>query len=135
MEPSQWVSIHIRDRLESGSINVKDSLIDLGKFHNPDDQAKSMTENEVDKLVIPANGIGEVCARGRRGSEGWMDLFDGDSKICELYWDNRSSSSANTFEVVDGNKDYKIECSGWSPAAGPLGHVFIDISAADKKKK
>ncbi|KAF9889626.1 hypothetical protein FE257_007134 [Aspergillus nanangensis] len=134
MDSSSWVSIHIRDRLQDGNITVKDSFLYEGQFHTPEDKSKSLTEDDIDKLVIPSEGIGEVCARGRRGSEGWMDLFDGDSKICELHWDNRSKMPVNNFEVSEENKKYKIEYSGWSPQAGPLGHVYIDISDAKKKK-
>ncbi|GES61323.1 terrelysin [Aspergillus terreus] len=128
MDDSQWVSIHIRDRLAQGNITIRESFL-----YDPEDEKKALTEDDIDQLIIPSEGIGEVCARGRRGSEGWMDLFDGEKKICELHWDNRTKRPSNEFEVIDGDKDYKIECSGWSPQAGPLGHVFIDISAAKKK--
>nr|Q0CRX8.2 RecName: Full=Terrelysin; AltName: Full=Hemolysin [Aspergillus terreus NIH2624] len=133
MDDSQWVSIHIRDRLAQGNITIRESFLYEGQFHSPEDEKKALTEDDIDQLIIPSEGIGEVCARGRRGSEGWMDLFDGEKKICELHWDNRTKRPSNEFEVIDGDKDYKIECSGWSPQAGPLGHVFIDISAAKKK--
>ncbi|ODM15119.1 Terrelysin [Aspergillus cristatus] len=131
MDSSQWVSIHIRDRLEKGEISIKDSFLYEGSFHSPTDRSLPLTEDDIDNLTIPSYGIGEVCARGRRGSEGWMDLFHGDDKICELHWDNRDKKPVNKFEVsgVDSAK-YKIECSGWSPQAGPMGHVFIDIEAA-----
>ncbi|KAL4925502.1 aegerolysin family protein [Aspergillus undulatus] len=140
MEPadpldSQWISIHIRDHLENHDINIRDSLVSPGDFHSPDDLTEAMTESMIDKMTIPANGLGEVCATGRRGSEGWLDLFDGDTKICELHWDNRAGVWANDFEVLDSGEDYKVECSGWSSAMGsPLGHVFVDVSKADKKK-
>ncbi|KAL2861999.1 Aegerolysin-domain-containing protein [Aspergillus pseudodeflectus] len=140
MEPSdpldsQWISIHIRDRLEDRDINIRDSLVTPGDFHSPDDPTKSLTESTIDKMVIPSNGLGEVCATGRRGSEGWLDLFDGDKKICELHWDNRSEQYMNDFEVLDGDEEYKVECSGWSSAKGPLGHVFVDVSKAERTGK
>jgi hypothetical protein len=34
-------------------------------------------------MTIESDGVGEICARGRRGSEGRLDLFHGDTKICE----------------------------------------------------
>ncbi|PLB33706.1 aegerolysin family protein [Aspergillus candidus] len=133
MDTAQWVSIHIRDRLEKGEISIKDAFLYEGAFHTPDDKSKALTEDDIDKLTIPSEGIGEVCARGRRGSEGWLDLYDGESKICELHWDNREKILNNQFEISESDKKYKIEYSGWSPQAGPLGHVFIDISAANNK--
>lgn len=107
-----------------------------GNFHSPTDKTKSLTEDDIDSLTIPSYGIGEVCARGRRGSEGWMDLFHGENKICELHWDNRDKRAVNSFEVTEVDKEkYRIECSGWSPRAGPMGHVFIDVEAVEGSKK
>ncbi|KAL2831740.1 aegerolysin type hemolysin [Aspergillus cavernicola] len=138
MEPSdplesQWVSIHIRDRLEDRDINIRDSLISTGDFHSPSNPLTTLTEESIDKMTIPSNGLGEVCATGRRGSEGWLDLFDGEKKICELHWDNRSERYINDFEVLEGDDKYRVECSGWSSERGPLGHVFVDISEREKK--
>lgn len=135
MDSSQWVSIHIRDRLEKGEISIKDSFLYEGSFHSPTDKSLPLTETDIDALTIPSYGIGEVCARGRRGSEGWMDLFHGEDKICELHWDNRDKKSVNRFEVSGVDSKYKIDCSGWSPRAGPLGHVFIDVEEAKAAAK
>ncbi|CBF85097.1 hypothetical protein AN1553.2 [Aspergillus nidulans FGSC A4] len=85
-------------------------------------------------MTIPAEGLGEVCATGRRGSEGWLDLFDGDKKICELHWDNRAERRWNDFEVLEPDEGYRVECSGWSSERGPLGHVFVDVSEARKEE-
>ncbi|KAL4916634.1 Aegerolysin-domain-containing protein [Aspergillus aurantiobrunneus] len=138
MEPadpldSQWVSIHIRDHLEGRDINIRDSLVSPGDFHSPEDPTEALTESTIDKMTIPGGGLGEVCATGRRGSEGWLDLFDGEKKICELHWDNRLGRYWNDFEVLEPGEGYQVECSGWSSEMGPLGHVFVDVSKASKE--
>ncbi|PWY92205.1 hypothetical protein BO70DRAFT_357342 [Aspergillus heteromorphus CBS 117.55] len=130
---SSWVSFHIRDHLESGEISVRHCVIEGGEFHNPDDRSKSLTEDDIDLVTIPSYGVGEICARGRRGSEGRLDLFHGESKICELHWDNRTGELANLVEVLDSSDKYRIEHGGWSPEVGPLGHVYIDISEGKKQ--
>ncbi|KAL4773946.1 Aegerolysin-domain-containing protein [Aspergillus nidulans var. acristatus] len=139
MEPAdpldgQWISIHIRDRLKDRDIRIRDSLVTPGDFHSPDNPAEPLTESAIDKMTIPAEGLGEVCATGRRGSEGWLDLFDGDKKICELHWDNRAERRWNDFEVLEPDEGYRVECSGWSSERGPLGHVFVDVSEARKEE-
>ncbi|KAL4861306.1 hypothetical protein BDV12DRAFT_180477 [Aspergillus spectabilis] len=139
MEPSdpldsQWISIHIRDHLQDRDINIRDSLVSPGDFHSPDNPSEPLTESTIDKMIIPAEGLGEVCATGRRGSEGWLDLFDGEKKICELHWDNRTGRYMNDFEVLESDEGYKVECSGWSSEQGPLGHVFVDVSEVKKKE-
>ncbi|KAJ5175315.1 Terrelysin [Penicillium canariense] len=130
---SQWVSLHIRDHLKDGEITVQNTVIEGGEFHNPEDRRKSLTEEDIDEMKISSDGIGEISARGRRGSEGRLDLFHGDTKICELHWENRGGEYENLVEVLDESDKYRIEHGGWSPQAGPLGHVFVDISAAKKK--
>ncbi|OJK01860.1 hypothetical protein ASPACDRAFT_1886326 [Aspergillus aculeatus ATCC 16872] len=138
---SQWVQFHIRDHLDKGEISVRHTVIEGGDFHDPDSN-KAMTEDDVDELRIPSYGVGEICARGRRGSEGRLDLFHGEDKICELHWDNRQGNWVNLVEVLDGNDKYRVEHGGWSPEAGPLGHVYVDImqqqaaqAAAEQQKK
>lgn len=64
-----------------------------------------------------------------------MDLFHGEDKICELHWDNRDKKPVNRFEVSGVDSKYRIECSGWSPRKGSMGHVFIDIEEAKAAAK
>ncbi|BCR99711.1 aegerolysin family protein [Aspergillus luchuensis] len=130
----QWVSFHIRDHLDKGEISVRHTVIEGGEFHDPNNRRQSLTEDEIDEITIPSYGIGEICARGRRGSEGRLDLFHDEEKICELHWDNRQGNRVNIVEMLDSNNKYRVEHGGWSPEAGPLGHVYIDILEQQKKK-
>ena len=98
-----------------------------GEFYDVNDRRKSLTEEEIDEIVIPSDGVGEIGAQSRRGSEGRLDLFHDNSKICELHWENRGGKYVNLVEVLDNNDKYRIEHGGWSSEAGPLGHVFVDI--------
>ncbi|RAL10695.1 aegerolysin family protein [Aspergillus homomorphus CBS 101889] len=132
---SQWVQFHIRDHLDKGEISVRHCVIEGGEFHDPNLNDKAMTEDDVDELRIPSYGVGEICARGRRGSEGRLDLFHGEDKICELHWDNRKGNWVNLVEVLDGSDKYRVEHGGWSPEAGPLGHVYVDIRAQAEQQK
>ncbi|OJJ42219.1 hypothetical protein ASPZODRAFT_137411 [Penicilliopsis zonata CBS 506.65] len=130
---SQWVSIHIRDHLKDGEVLVQHTVIEGGEFWSPDDRRRSLSEEEIDEIVIPSDGIGEINASGRRGSEGRLDLFHGRDKICELHWENRGGEHNNVVEILDSSDKYRIECGGWSPKEGPLGHVFVDIAEAKKQ--
>ncbi|KAJ5652338.1 hypothetical protein N7507_009764 [Penicillium longicatenatum] len=149
---TQWVEFHIRDRLEDGQVTVHHTVIEeyrsfpsrnpntckfvlipsSGEFYSPGNRRKSLTEEEIDEIVIPSDGIGEISAGGRRGSEGRLDLFHDDAKICELHWENRGGNHVNLVEVLDNCDKYRVECGGWSPEVGPLGHVFVDISSKKK---
>ncbi|CAG8187432.1 unnamed protein product [Penicillium olsonii] len=129
---SQWVSFHIRGHLEKGDVLVQNTVIEGGEFYDVNDRRKSLTEEEIDEIVISPNGVGEIGAQSRRGSEGRLDLFHDDAKICELHWENRGGKYVNLVEMLDSSDKYRIEHGGWSAEEGPLGHVFVDIMAKKK---
>ncbi|KAJ6104282.1 hypothetical protein N7523_010602 [Penicillium sp. IBT 18751x] len=131
---SQWVSFHIRDHLKD-EVSVHHTVIEGGEFYNPENRRMSLTEEEVDEIKISGGGVGEIGAQSRRGSEGRLDLFRGDDKICELHWENRGGEHANLVETIDENDKYRVVHGGWSPEAGPLGHVYVDITEREKKAK
>ncbi|KGO70486.1 Aegerolysin [Penicillium italicum] len=124
---SKWVSFHIRDHIKDGEILVQNTVIEGGEFADPSGRRKSLTEEEIDEIKICPDGVGEIGARSRRGSEGRLDLFHGNDKICELHWENRGGEYANLVEVLDQSDKYTIQHGGWSAEAGPLGHVFVDV--------
>lgn len=103
-----------------------------GEFADPNDRRKSLTEEEIDEIKISPDGVGEIGASSRRGSEGRLDLFHDNDKICELHWENRGGEYANLVEVLDKSDKYTIQHGGWSSESGPLGHVFVDVM--EKKK-
>lgn len=106
-----------------------------GEFWDPNDangRRRSLSEEEIDEITIPAGGIGEINASGRRGSEGRLDLFHNDGKICELHWENRGGEHINLVETLDSNDQYRVEYDGWSSKEGPLGHVYVDITKIKK---
>ncbi|KAJ5325237.1 hypothetical protein N7541_011955 [Penicillium brevicompactum] len=124
---SQWVSFHIRGHLDKGDVLVQNTVIEGGEFYDVNDRRKSLTEEEIDEIVIAPNGVGEIGAQSRRGSEGRLDLFHDNAKICELHWENRGGKYVNLVETLDSSDKYRIEHGGWSAEEGPLGHVFVDI--------
>lgn len=103
-----------------------------GEFADPNNRRKSLTEEEIDEIKISPDGVGEIGASSRRGSEGRLDLFHDNDKICELHWENRGGEYANLVEVLDKSDKYTIQHGGWSSETGPLGHVFVDVM--EKKK-
>ncbi|KAJ5223436.1 Aegerolysin [Penicillium chermesinum] len=130
---SQWVSFHIRDHLKDGQVLIQNTVIEGGEFEHPTNRRRSLSEDEVDEMTIPSYGVGEITARSRRGSEGRLDLFHDNNKICEIHWENRGGEYPNLVELLDSSDKYRIEYGGWSPEAGPLGHVYVDISERKEK--
>ncbi|KAJ6152423.1 hypothetical protein N7497_006742 [Penicillium chrysogenum] len=127
---SQWVSFHIRDHIKDGEILVQNTA--AASLPTPTTAAGRSLKRRSTRSRSPPDGVGEIGASSRRGSEGRLDLFHDNDKICELHWENRGGEHANLVEVLDKSDKYTIEHGGWSSEAGPLGHVFVDV--AEKKK-
>ncbi|KAJ5087946.1 hypothetical protein N7456_011562 [Penicillium angulare] len=130
---SQWVSFHIRDHLKD-EVTVQNTVIEGGDFWDPNNRRRSMSEEEIDELTIKSDGVGEINASSRRGSEGRLDLFHGADKICELHWENRGGEYVNLVETIDSSDKYRVEYGGWSSGEGPLGHVYVDITEVKKQR-
>lgn len=133
MARSQCTTLSLKGNIRPGPF-IKPLLTPAsGEFYNPEDRRKSLTEEEIDEIKISGGGIGEIGAQSRRGSEGRLDLFHGDDKICELHWENRGGEYVNLVETLDESDKYRVVHGGWSPEAGPLGHVYVDITERKKK--
>jgi hypothetical protein len=65
------------------------------------------------------------------GVEGYLDLYDGTTRICTLHWNNPQGSSANEFEVLNYDSsasDYSVIVGNWNSGHGPLGNVDIVVT-------
>lgn len=64
------------------------------------------------------------------GTEGTLDLYDGTTKICRLYWSCPWGQAANDFQVIGydpAKSDYSVAVESWS-RTGALGNVDITVA-------
>jgi hypothetical protein len=55
-------------------------------------------------------------------------VYDGDTRVCTIYWSCPWGSKSNNFQIQDRNKDYGITLGDWNQDSGSLGEVDVDIS-------
>ncbi|KAF1365574.1 Aegerolysin family protein [Lizonia empirigonia] len=132
MAYAQWVVIHIINSFRNGTISIKDAKLFWGKFYKNGNKDDEISANDVEKLTIPAGSDGDIASCGRSdaasGTEGQVDIYDGDTKVCSLYWSCPWGSKSNDFQIRNRNKDYGITPGDWNRDSGALGKVDIDIS-------
>ena len=56
------------------------------------------------------------------------DIYDGDNRVCTVYWSCPWGSKSNNFQIQNRNKDYGITLGDWNQDSGALGEVDVDIS-------
>ncbi|KAI1771103.1 aegerolysin type hemolysin [Hypoxylon cercidicola] len=135
MAYAQWVVIQIINNFRSGKINVKNARIFWGKFHDHTNKDNEIGSDIVSKIEIPANSTTKIYSCGRSdsatGTEGQFDLYDGDHKICTIYWDCPWGSKDNNFEIRDHDvvkTEYMVSKGDWNKYSGALGDVDVEIA-------
>jgi hypothetical protein len=79
--------------------------------------------------------VESVDSCGRQGSasgtEGTIDLYDGDTRICTLYWNSPWGSNYNEFEIRNYDaetSDFSVSVASWNTGPGALGDVDVTVS-------
>lgn len=103
-----------------------------GKFYEWDDKNKDTTADAVNAVTVAPGETGLVASCGKSdaasGTEGYLDLYDGDTKICTVYWSVPWGSKYNTFTIQDRNPGYLISVSDWNQSHGGIGKVELEIA-------
>ncbi|KAF4536456.1 Asp-hemolysin [Lasiodiplodia theobromae] len=132
MSYAQWILLQIINRLQSGKLSVKNARLDWGKFYEWDDKNKDTTADAVNAVTVAPGETGLVASCGKSdaasGTEGYLDLYDGDTKICTVYWSVPWGSKYNTFTIQDRNPGYLISVSDWNQSHGGIGKVELEIA-------
>ncbi|PGH07837.1 hypothetical protein GX51_01547 [Blastomyces parvus] len=130
---SKWINLHLTNDLE-GPLAVQNAQLLHGKFYANDDKDDEITPDQVDEIVIPESGSGDIYSCGRHGvpvgTRGSFDLVDKDTlqKICTINWSSPYNGGSNYVLASDVDRHYRVGVPAVS-AEGPVG--FADISVAE----
>ncbi|KAL2148975.1 hypothetical protein VTH82DRAFT_1661 [Thermothelomyces myriococcoides] len=133
MAYAQWIILQIISRLKNGTISVKNAGLSWGKFYQPPNKDAEIDAGTVNKITIAPKSSAEIGSCGREdassGTEGQLDLYDGDTKICHVYWDCPWGSKNNTLQVsgVTPGGDYFVNVGSWNPNSGAIGEVTLEV--------
>lgn len=100
-----------------------------------DDKDLEISATDVDKISAPPGYRCTVSSCGRErassGTEGDLDLYDGNTKICKVYWDCPWGDPNNKAEIRDhdpSTSDYVVILGPYNTSGGALGRVDITVS-------
>ncbi|KAH7902766.1 putative Asp-hemolysin precursor [Hygrophoropsis aurantiaca] len=130
----QWVVLTITNSFSSRPLMIKNASLSWGKFHRNGNKDEELSPSEIDKIVIPPGSVQSVSSCGRSdaasGTEGTIDLYDNETKVCTLYWNCPWGSPTNNFEVRDVNKagGYIVSNGPWNVSGGALGNIAIEAA-------
>ncbi|KAI9897941.1 hypothetical protein N3K66_006301 [Trichothecium roseum] len=131
MAYAQWVLMIIQNKIGSGQLTVKNLKIEWGKFHQPGNKDAEISVNDAQSQVATPSKDAQIASCGRSdassGTEGSYDIYDGDTKVCHIYWSCPWGSKTNTFTVSDIDNAYVVQATGATLDSGALGNVTIKI--------
>ncbi|KAH7905789.1 Aegerolysin family protein [Hygrophoropsis aurantiaca] len=130
----QWVVLTITNSFRSRPILIQHASLSWGKFYQNGDKGAELTPEQIDQIVIPPGSEHSVSSCGRSdassGTEGTIDVYDDETKVCTLYWNCPWGSPTNNFEVRNVNKagGYIVSNGPWNVSGGALGNIAIEAA-------
>lgn len=119
MAYAQWAVITISNQSRTKSIDVKDASRAWGKFHEASSKDREVSDATINQILLAPQTRESIYSCGREnassGVEASIGLYDGNSKICKVYWSCPWGSPTNTVEL----REYNPETSDFMVAVGP----------------
>ncbi|KAI1074667.1 aegerolysin type hemolysin [Whalleya microplaca] len=130
---AQWVHMVIHNDMGSGDLSVSNVKINWGKYYSwPDKDAELATSGIAGQTIKPGGGTFEIASCGREnspsGCEGSFELFDGDVRVCKVYFNCPWGSKHNDFDVSGTPDDYIVQAEGANMDGGAIGTVDIKVA-------
>jgi len=128
MAHAQWVSITITS--EGTTFSIRNAELIQGKFHETGNKDQEISSFEIDNITIESDQSAVINSCGRSesqsGTEGRFDIFDGEVKVGEYYWECPWGSKTNTSTWTPYESDnYSTEVTGGDLDSGALGNITI----------
>ncbi|KAK3361543.1 pleurotolysin A [Lasiosphaeria ovina] len=131
MAYSQWIYMIINNLSKSGDLKFKNLSTKWGKLYQWDNKDQELSSADVTKQVAGPLGKIEIASCGRSGAssgtEGNYDIYNGDTRVCHIYWDCPWGKKANTFTVSNVNDNFVVQATGQNPSSGASGTVTIKV--------
>ena len=109
-------------------------MVSRGKFYKNGNKNDEISAGAVNGTTIPAGSTENIYSCGRSdaasGTEGVIDLYEGDTKICTIYWSCPWGSKSNDFQVQNRNSKagYMVSIGDWNRDSGALGKVEVEVA-------
>lgn len=103
-----------------------------GKFYQWNNKDNDISDSEVEQQMAKPSGQMGIASCGRSdsssGTEGSYDIYDGDAKVCHIYWSCPWGSQTNTFTVSEVDDNYMVQATDQNMDSGAIGTVNIKVA-------
>ncbi|KAN0068188.1 aegerolysin type Hemolysin [Elaphomyces granulatus] len=128
---AQWVTVNVINSMSKDTISVKDANLEYGKFYKNGDKSKEIPASEINEIRLLPGEVQGISSCGRQdspsGTDGHIILYDGDTKICRVYWDCPWGKPSNKFGTNEKSKGYFVDVGEWNQSSGAIGKVDVEI--------
>lgn len=128
MAYADWIQV-ILDNKSNKALKTSGAYLQWGKFYDIPDNDKEVPTESVNNQPIPSKDTFQFASCGREhaasGTEGQIDIMDGDKRIFQLYWDCPFTGS-NVLSRKYVAKNWYIDLPSVSPS-GAIGTVTVSI--------
>lgn len=133
---SQWIILNIINSLRTQKIEVNNVNLSYGKFYAVDSKDEEISYSAISDIQILARHSRRIASCGRlnspTGTEGSIDLYYAETKICTVYWDCPWSGH-NTLDVRHprSTTGYLCTLGNWNQGGGVVGDVDVTVFGED----
>ncbi|MFT5679631.1 MAG: hypothetical protein ACI8RZ_000535 [Myxococcota bacterium] len=126
--------IQVSITTDTDSVSVGLASLQWGKFYEPGDMDKELTDDQIDAIMVSADSVGQVFSCGRddspSGTEGQFGIFYGGVQLGTFVWDAPYRGSTNTFNwtPIDASK-LSVTVQGGSYSGSSIGPVTLAVTA------
>lgn len=152
---AQWITIKVINSMSSATLSVRNAIPDgeegwyvtihlmsnaniifwqntRGKFYRDGNKDAEINVSEINRTTVPPDGSKNISSCGRSdsasGTTGHIDLYDGETKICRVYWDCPWGSKGNDFGISErSSHGYWIQQGSWNRDSGAIGSVDVEV--------
>ncbi|KAI9647791.1 hypothetical protein NHQ30_004179 [Ciborinia camelliae] len=129
---SDYVIIHLINSMSTAPIKIQGATLKHGKFHDNGNKDNEISSEEINRIIVPPNSAIDISSCGRSnalyGTEGSISLYEGETKICKLYWSDpyRGDNDFQPQDYIIGGT-YAVVVGPWNRSGGSLGTVTVEI--------
>jgi hypothetical protein len=133
---AQYIEMELYNKSKSRKYTVGGATLAWGKFYQRPNKDQEIGAGDIDGQVVnPGKGF-FVCACGREnassGTEGSVTIYDGDTQVGVIHWDNPwLAGSTNRVWVEGKNDDYAVEIGPYDSKNASIGYVKVELSHSD----
>ncbi|KAJ5180527.1 Aegerolysin family protein [Penicillium capsulatum] len=133
---AQWITIKVINSMSSATLSVRNAIPNgeegWGKFYRDGNKDAEINVSEINRTTVPPDGSKNISSCGRSdsasGTTGHIDLYDGETKICRVYWDCPWGSKSNDFGISErSSQGYWVQQGSWNRDSGAIGSVDVEV--------